>query len=762
MNPPLTTTSWRCCLRLVLAIFSLSTLGLGPNRSSCVLAAESERTAADIVFIVPDRSTAYPNGLHNGILASSYGLADQNLTVEVREYGNYVQEKSFALLNAAIETSTEQQPQVYCIWPMDVESKRLVAKLVEKTGAPVIQINQLPGPDTQWEWDHLLGYAGPSDATRASNAGIMMAEALRDRAVKEPRVVALGYPASYGGYGLSIDAFRQSILNDTNSSSSTGEAGNKISIVKEIPLARPDLRQSAYLTMVKLMDDPSLVFHGVYAMDDDILIGAYEALNDRGRLDPARGDESVTLVGTVCNGARELLETGKQYGTTIQAPYLEAALAMDQAVEYIQTGTLKDKIRFTPNPIATATTWEQMVVPFLGNVYAADALCTWNQYHERTNGLKAVSDAQDVCDYVSCLYIPKGLFAAGYAMVSINYALAFVCAVLLYVHRKKKIVQLAQPLFLALILFGTVVDTTSIIFMSRDNRTSSKEQLDASCFAWPWLLTLGQMLTTATLVAKIYRVKAVMGSTKYTTKSGRSNMIRKTKVTTKDVSGFIVGGLVVDVIVLAVWYGTDPFRWTFAVTSRDFQDLVLQARGECSSAGPNAWVYPFVILIFHLALLIYGNVLAFQTRHVHRISDSKLVAISLFNSIQLLILATVIIVLSGDNVSISYLIRASYAFLNNFGVIALVVVPKLYPCLIGKGNKTVINTRVSEISGLNAPSLSLQSVHMNRQSTAQSGNGEDNTGRRGSLLSVLTDPENDDTGTVTKKKSITFEDDSHT
>ena len=83
----------------------------------------------DIVFIVPDRSTSYPNGLHNGIVTSSY---DQPYSVDVREYGNYVQERSLALLREAIDAPAEAQPRVYCIWPMDVESKELVQELHRK------------------------------------------------------------------------------------------------------------------------------------------------------------------------------------------------------------------------------------------------------------------------------------------------------------------------------------------------------------------------------------------------------------------------------------------------------------------------------------------------------------------------------------------------------------------------------------------------------------------------------------------------------
>jgi hypothetical protein len=86
------------------------------------------------------------------------------------------------------------------------------------------------------------------------------------------------------------------------------------------------------------------------------------------------------------------------------------------------------------------------------------------------------------------------------------------------------------------------------------------------------------------------------------------------------------------------------------------------------------------------ALLIYANLLAYQTRLYHKISDSKMVAISLFNSIQLLLVASGMLVLSGDNVSVSYAVRVIYAFLNNVGVLALIVCPKVYVCLRGRGD----------------------------------------------------------------------------
>jgi hypothetical protein len=49
--------------------------------------------------------------------------------------------------------------------------------------------------------------------------------------------------------------------------------------------------------------------------------------------------------------------------------------------------------------------------------------------------------------------------------------------------------------------------------------------------------------------------------------------------------------------------------------------------------------------------------------------------------------------MSGNNVSIAYIIKACYAFLNNFGVIALMILPKLYQCYHNKGDN--VNSRLS-------------------------------------------------------------------
>jgi len=145
-----------------------------------------------------------------------------------------------------------------------------------------------------------------------------------------------------------------------------------------------------------------------------------------------------------------------------------------------------------------------------------------------------------------------------------------------------------------------MVDTTSIILMSRDNLGYSKEVLDRSCMVWIWLLGMGQMMTTTTLVAKIALVQAVIGV-------GDRAAIRRTHVTVRKVSGFSIGGLLLDVVILVVWAIQDRHHWTILVVRRDFEDIILQARGEYNSAGENYWVHRVILLLLHLAVLKLGS-----------------------------------------------------------------------------------------------------------------------------------------------------------
>ncbi|CAB9527881.1 Inherit from proNOG: Periplasmic binding protein LacI transcriptional regulator [Seminavis robusta] len=631
----------------------------------------------DIVAVLPDRSTAYPNGVHNGLLLTARRL---DISMEIIDVGNFDPRISAMVLSELIQLPTSQQPKVYLIWPIDYPSRLLLQLLYETHQVPIIQMNQLPGDDSQWEWDHLLAYAGPDDALRASNAGKMMIQAMAERGIQQANIVALGYPETYGGYHLSITAFENAILDNNNNRT-------EITLLQKLPLDWGT--QPAYEAVLYLLDTiPTGQLHGIYAMDDSILMGAYQAIQDHPSTRTSNNKTTITLVGTVCNGARELLETKEQYGTTVQSPYLEGNLAVHAAAEYLKYGMLQEPtIRLTPNPIVTADTWQDMFVDFQGQSYTADDLCTWSiGPYERVAGLEQVDDGivQDVCSIVKCSYIPSALLYTGLALCGINYLIAAASAVCLYIYRNKAVIRLAQSFFLMLVVFGSMVDNTSIILMSRDNHPDSGnsiQSLDASCLAFPWVLALGHMMTTATLVAKIYRVKKLIGNT-----ANPQQNFRKATVSVESVALFIVAFLSVDVVLLTAWSIVDPLKWQIEVKNYDEEGYIAEARGACDTSKQYSFLFPLFIALFHLATLIYANWLAYDTSAYHKISDSKNVAIALFNSIQLLVIVTPLLIVVESSVSTSYFIRVCFVFLNNFGVLMLVVVPKIWKCLQGKGD----------------------------------------------------------------------------
>ena len=346
------------------------------------------------------------------------------------------------VLQRAIENPV--QPKIYIIWPIDLDSKIIIKQLYQTHQVPIIQINQIPSDkgysdgDTEWELAHLLGYAGQSDAERATNAGRMIVDAMEERKIESPFVVALGYPRTYAGFHVSEAAFRESI------------AGSPVQLVESLPIDWGS--QNAYdqtLIMLDSLIKEGIPLHGIYAMDDDILKGAYQAIEDRRRSIPLDSDaqwvHEITLVGTVCNGARSLLEDGKQYGTTVQSPLLEAILAMDSVNEYLTTGSLKERVRYTPNPIIKGSTVESLIIPFLGETYAADDLCTWNLDYVASDGLLDKELPEDLCLWVECASIPDGLVYTGYVFVAINFSMAFICAIVVVLFRKKRVMTLAQP-----------------------------------------------------------------------------------------------------------------------------------------------------------------------------------------------------------------------------------------------------------------------------------------------------------------------------
>lgn len=251
-------------------------------------------------------------------------------------------------------------PDVFIWWPSDAVAGLGSLRALAKTGIPVLKINQLPNEQDK---QYIFGYAGPDDRLRARNAGYMMREAAAAKKAAGGEgfnVLVLSYPHSYGGYGLSINAFNEAI------------AGSDLTIIGDVDEGFGQANgYKGAAKMIAALQGQSIDF--VYGMDDAILTGGINALEEAGF---EMGTQTIA-VGTVCNGDKQLIEEGKQFGTTLQSPLHEGQLAIKLVEEYLETGALAQYINFTPNPAVTKATIETTALRgFDGKLYGIEELCS--------------------------------------------------------------------------------------------------------------------------------------------------------------------------------------------------------------------------------------------------------------------------------------------------------------------------------------------------------------------------------------------------
>jgi len=201
-------------------------------------------------FVKGIKATAEQYGYDITVFENNYNQAEQNQQVE-----QYL--------------SSGALPDVFIWWPPDAVAGLGSLRKLAKTGVPVLKINQLPNEQDK---AFIFGYAGPDDSLRAYNAGEMMVKAMKMKQAAGGdgfNVIALSYPHSYGGYGLSINAFKQAI------------AGTDLNLIGDIGegFGQANGYKGAAKLIAKVKDQG---IHFVYGMDDAILTGGIKALEEAG------------------------------------------------------------------------------------------------------------------------------------------------------------------------------------------------------------------------------------------------------------------------------------------------------------------------------------------------------------------------------------------------------------------------------------------------------------------------------------------------
>ena len=276
---------------------------------------------------------------------------------------------------------------------------------------------------------------------------------------------------------------------------------------------------------------------------------------------------------------------------------------------------------------------------------------------------------------------PK-LKAVGYAMFGINALMVAICFLWLYAKRGTAQVRVAQPLFLALVLLGCIVSSSTILAFAQEDALDGPV---TACMFIPWLYSVGFCITFGTLFAKIYRVLVMFRST---------ITMRRSGVTAK-VTLLIIGAiLLIDVILLTVWTIVDPLKWTREDLTFDKFGYVLASQGYCTSH--NWEIFAGTIAVLHLVLLLFASYCCYVSRGIStQFSEGKYVAIAMVSNLQIFIVGLPVLALVGSDANSAYFVRCMIIWMNDFMVVVVIFGNLIYSVHFGKQGRRMSQQRLS-------------------------------------------------------------------
>ena len=88
--------------------------------------------------------------------------------------------------------------------------------------------------------------------------------------------------------------------------------------------------------------------------------------------------------------------------------------------------------------------------------------------------------------------------------------------------------------------------------------------------------------------------------------------------------------------------------------------------------------FVLAIMVWHVAVLLFGNYLAFRTRGIDtRFAEAKWVAACMVSTIQVLMLALPLLLIVGDDPSTRFIASIAVVFINDLSVLLFIFVPKV-------------------------------------------------------------------------------------
>jgi len=256
-------------------------------------------------------------------------------------------------------------------------------------------------------------------------------------------------------------------------------------------------------------------------------------------------------------------------------------------------------------------------------------------------------------------------------------------------NRDLPVMRASQPIYLVFIGIGLIISTCSTYFPGWDQRHLSAEALSILCNAFVWFLSIGLTITTLGFIAKLYIIIRVF---KHAERNSSCSS-RRQKRSNNIVILVIVSVILMNILLLSLWTALSPLAFKRVPISFDDFGQVTEAESECHTSEDKALMV--VVVVFHILQYVAGAVLTCKARLIPGdFQESKGITISFFIQIQLIILATpVILAIEGQDPTTNYCVIALLIFLINTTIAIILFGPKIYRVKYGKSE---VSIRVSQ------------------------------------------------------------------
>jgi len=268
--------------------------------------------------------------------------------------------------------------------------------------------------------------------------------------------------------------------------------------------------------------------------------------------------------------------------------------------------------------------------------------------------------------------LTPGIRAYGYICAIICVVLSVVCMILTQKWKNKKVIRAAQPPFLIMIAFGTLMMSTSIFFISIDDGVASIKVASAACMVRLWTVSIGFCIVFAALYSKARRINRVMDN---------ARSFKRVRVTPKDVMKPFALMLSCNVIILLVWTIVNPmvYKRKYDEEYVDIFGRVTESYGLCIVKDESGSALPYVLslVIVNLVAMVAANVEVYKGRKIKtEFNEGKYIAVAMISILQALIFGVPVLFIAVEYRTAMFFVASSTIFVICMAILTVMFLPK--------------------------------------------------------------------------------------